>query len=57
MGEKSVVEELSADDVIAQIDMTQVALAQGQQTVEVDIIIPSTDKAFVRGTYYVTIKN
>ena len=57
MGEKSVVEELSADDVIAQINMTQVALAQGQQTVEVDIIIPSTDKAFVRGTYYVTIKN
>ena len=57
VGEKSVVEELSADDVIAQIDMTQVALAQGQQTVEVDIIIPSTDKAFVRGTYYVTIKN
>ena len=57
MGEKSVVSELSEDDVIAQIDMTQVALAQGQQTVEVDIIIPSTDKAFARGTYYVTIKN
>lgn len=57
VGEKSVVKELSADDVIAQIDMTQVALAQGQQTVEVDMIIPSTDKAFVRGTYYVTIKN
>ena len=56
MGEKSVVSELSEDDVIAQIDMTQVALAQGQQTVEVDIIIPSTDKAYVKGVYTVTIK-
>lgn len=57
VGEKDVVEKLSADNVIAQLDMTQVALAQGQQTVEVNMIIPSTDKAFVRGTYYVTIKN
>ena len=57
VGDKEVVEKLTGDDVIAQLDMTQVALAQGQQTVEVEMIIPSTDAAFVRGTYYVTIKN
>ncbi|MBR2028735.1 MAG: hypothetical protein IKA10_07120 [Oscillospiraceae bacterium] len=57
VGDKKVVEELTDDSVIAQLDMTQVALAQGQQTVEVEMIIPSTDAAFVRGTYYVTIKN
>ena len=57
VGDKTVVEKLEADKVIAQLDMTKVALAQGQQTVEVDVIIPSTDAAFVRGTYYVTIRN
>ena len=57
VGDKTVVEKLEADKVIAQLDMTKVALAQGQQTVEVDVIIPSTDEAFVRGTYYVTIRN
>ena len=57
VGDKAVVEKLEADKVIAQLDMTKVALAQGQQTVEVDVIIPSTDAAFVRGTYYVTIRN
>ena len=57
MGPEKVVEALTDDSVIAQLDMSQVALAQGQQTVEVEMIIPSTDAAFVRGTYYVTIKN
>jgi len=57
IGPEDVVEALTADSVIAQLDMSQVALAQGQQTVEVEMIIPSTDEAFVRGTYYVTIKN
>ena len=57
VGPESVVEELTADSVIAQLDMAQVSLAQGQQTVEVEMIIPSTNAAFVRGTYYVTIKN
>ena len=57
VGQKDVVEALSDGSVIAQIDMSQVSLAQGQQTVEVDIIIPSTGKAYARGTYYATIKN
>ena len=57
VGQKDVVETLSDGSVIAQIDMSQVSLAQGQQTVEVDIIIPSTGKAYARGTYYATIKN
>lgn len=57
IGHENVVEALTDDSVIAQLDMSQVALAQGQQTVEVEMIIPSTDEAFVRGTYYVTIKN
>ena len=48
---------LAEGSVIAQIDLAQVSLAQGQQTVEVDIIISSTDKAYARGTYTVTIKN
>ena len=41
----------------AEIDMTKVSLAQGQQTVAAEIIIPSTDEAYARGTYYATIKN
>ena len=57
VGDKEVVNALKADSVIAQLDMAQVALAQGQQTVEVDIIIPSTNAVFARGTYYVTIRN
>jgi YbbR domain-containing protein len=57
VGETSVVEALSDGSVIAQIDMSHVSLAQGQQTVEVDVIIPSTGKAYAKGTYYVTIKN
>ena len=57
VGEADVVEKLSAGSVIAQIDMSYVLLAQGQQTVEVDVIIPSTGKAYAKGTYYVTIKN
>lgn len=57
IGEKEVVEALSSGSVIAQIDMSRVGLAQGQQTVEVEIIIPSTGEAYVKGTYTVTIKN
>lgn len=57
VGEADAVAALSSGSVIAQIDMSQVSLAQGQQTVEVDIIIPSTHKAYARGTYYATIKN
>ncbi|MBP0980528.1 MAG: hypothetical protein J6Q18_03090, partial [Oscillospiraceae bacterium] len=55
-GEKSAVESLSAGSVIAQIDAATLTAAQGQQTVEVDFIIPSTDKAYVKGVYTITIK-
>ena len=55
-GEKSAVEALSAGSVIAQIDAATLTAAQGQQSVEVDFIIPSTDKAYVKGVYTVTIK-
>jgi len=57
VGKTNVVEKLSGDNVIAEIDMTKVSLAQGQQTVAVEVIIPSTDEAYARGTYYATIKN
>lgn len=57
VGEKSVIDTISDSNVIAQLDMSQVSLAQGQQTVEVDIIIPSTNAAYAKGTYTVTIKN
>jgi len=57
VGNAAAVAAISGGSVIAQIDMSQVSLAQGQQTIEVDIIIPSTDKVYARGTYYATIKN
>lgn len=57
VGEEAAVEALDGENIVAEIDMTKVSLAQGQQTVAVDIIIPSTNKAYARGTYYVTIKN
>ncbi|MEG2929851.1 MAG: CdaR family protein [Oscillospiraceae bacterium] len=57
VGEEEVVEALSSGSVIAQIDLARVALAKGQQTVEVEIIIPSTGAAYVRGAYTATIKN
>ena len=57
VGKKSVVDKLSGDSIVAEIDMTKVSLAQGQQTVQVEIIIPSTSEAYARGTYYATIKN
>ena len=57
VGKASVVEKLTDDSFVAEIDMTKVSLAHGQQTVQVEIIIPSTHEAYVRGTYYATIKN
>ena len=56
IGEKEVVEGLSNGSVIAQIDASRISVAQGQQTVEVSFIIPSTDKAYVKGVYTATIK-
>lgn len=56
IGEKSAVESLSAGNVIAQIDAATLSAAQGQQTVEVDFIIPSTDSAYAKGIYTVNIK-
>lgn len=57
VGKTEVLEQITDGSAVAQIDMSKVALAQGQQTIDVEIIIPSTDQAFVRGTYTVTIKN
>lgn len=56
VGEKSAVDSLSAGSVIAQIDAATLSAAQGQQSVEVDFIIPSTDAAYVKGVYTVNIK-
>lgn len=56
IGEKEAVEGLSAGGVIGQIDAATLTAAQGQQTVEVDFVIPSTDKAYVKGVHTVTIK-
>ena len=56
IGEKSAVDALSASSIIAQIDAATLTAAQGQQSVEVDFLIPSTDKAYVKGVYTVTIK-
>ena len=56
VGEKSAVEKLSAGSVIAQIDAATLTAAQGQQSVEVDFLIPATDAAYVKGVYTVNIK-
>ena len=56
VGEKSAVDALSAGSVIAQIDAATLTAAQGQQSVEVDFLIPSTEAAYVKGVYTVTIK-
>lgn len=56
VGEKSAVDALSAGSVIAQIDAATLSAAQGQQSVEVDFLIPSTEAAYVKGVYTVNIK-
>lgn len=56
VGEKDALESISSGSVIAQIDAARLPAAQGQQSVKVDLIIPSTSKAYVKGTYTVTIK-
>ena len=56
IGDKEAVGALSSGSVIAQIDATRISAAQGQQTVEVSFIIPSTEKAYVKGVYTATIK-
>lgn len=56
VGEKEVVESLSSGSIIAQIDASRLSAAQGQQTVEVSFIIPSTANAYVKGTYTATIR-
>lgn len=57
VGEKSAVEALTGGSVIAQIDAGKLELATGQQTVEVNFVIPSTGAAYVKGTYTVSIRN
>ncbi len=56
IGHRETVNRLSNGSVIAQIDASRLSAAQGQQTVEVSFIIPSTDKAYVKGVYTATIK-
>ena len=56
LGDKAAVEALSNGGVIAQLDAAKLTAAQGQQNVEVDFIIPSTDKVYVKGVHTVTIK-
>lgn len=56
VGEKTAVDSLSGGSVIAQIDASRLSAAHGQQSVEVDFIIPSTDKAYVKGVYTVNIR-
>ena len=56
VGAQEAVESLSNGSVIAQIDASRLSAAQGQQSVEVDFIIPSTDAAYVKGVYTVNIK-
>lgn len=56
IGDKGAVEKLQSGDVIAQIDMSKLSAAVGQQTVEVSFVIPSTDRVYVMGKYTVNIR-
>lgn len=56
LGSKEELENITEGSVIAQIDASRLAGAQGQQSVDVQFVIPSTDKVFVKGIYTVTVK-
>lgn len=56
VGEPDAIENLSVGGVIAQIDAARLSLAQGQQSVSANFIIPSTDRVFVKGSYTVSIR-
>ena len=56
VGESERVESLSEGGVIAQVDAARIGTGQGTKSVEVEFVIPSTDKVYVRGVYLVNIK-
>lgn len=56
VGQKEVVDSLTDGSIIAQIDASRLSAAQGQQSVAVQFIIPSTSAAYVKGIYSATIR-
>ena len=56
IGETERIESLSEGGVIAQVDAARIGSGQGTKSVEVEFLIPSTDKVYVRGVYLVNIK-
>ena len=57
IGEADVINDMSDGSVIAQVDASKLAAAQGQQSAKVSFIIPSTDKVYVKGTYTATVRS
>ena len=47
------IEELSADNVLAQVDCQSISVTAGQQTIPVNIQIPSSSRIFAVGSYTV----
>lgn len=52
-GPKEEIEELSANSVLAQVDCQSISLTAGQQTLPVNIQIPSSSRIFATGSYTV----
>ena len=52
-GPKSEMEELSADNILAQVDCQNLAVSVGQQTVAASIQVPSSSHIFAVGNYTV----
>lgn len=55
VGPKNELSLLSPSGVIAQVNAADITVEKGQQTVQVQFIIPSTDKVFATGTYTVLV--
>ena len=53
VGPKEEIEQLSASSVVAQIDAEDIQVAVGQQTVAVQIYVPSSSSIFAIGSYTV----
>lgn len=51
IGTKAEIEALTAADVVAEIDASQLAAEKGQQTVAVNILIPGSSSVFAAGSY------
>ena len=55
IGPQSVIDTLSANDIIAEIDLSSVAITEGTQTVAVNVYVPNKGAVWATGDYMATI--